>query len=74
MKLWVGRFRKGENKLMEEFNKSFAFSLAYNLISKATWSFLLRAVCSFLPTSPILSIRFISTNLLDLTVFYIKKT
>ena len=25
MKLWVGRFRKGENKLMEEFNKSFGF-------------------------------------------------
>ena len=23
MKLWGGRFRKGENKLMEEFNKSF---------------------------------------------------
>lgn len=25
MKLWGGRFRKGENKLMEEFNKSFGF-------------------------------------------------
>ena len=25
MKLWGGRFRKGENKLMEEFNRSFGF-------------------------------------------------
>ena len=25
MKLWGGRFRKEENKLMEEFNKSFDF-------------------------------------------------
>ena len=25
MKLWGGRFRKEENKLMEEFNKSFEF-------------------------------------------------
>ena len=25
MRLWGGRFRKGENKLMEEFNKSFGF-------------------------------------------------
>ena len=25
MKLWGGRFRKGENKLMEDFNKSFGF-------------------------------------------------
>ena len=25
MKVWGGRFRKGENKLMEEFNKSFGF-------------------------------------------------
>ena len=25
MKLWGGRFRKGENQLMEEFNKSFGF-------------------------------------------------
>ncbi len=25
MKLWGGRFRKGENKLMEEFNKSFGY-------------------------------------------------
>lgn len=25
MKLWGGRFRKDENKLMEEFNSSFLF-------------------------------------------------
>ena len=25
MKLWGGRFRKGENELMEEFNKSFGY-------------------------------------------------
>jgi len=25
MKLWGGRFRKEENKLMEEFNKSFDY-------------------------------------------------
>lgn len=30
MKLWGGRFRSEENKLMEEFNKSFGFdSLLY---------------------------------------------
>ena len=29
MKLWGGRFRKGENKLMEEFNKSLDLTMFY---------------------------------------------
>ena len=33
MKLWGGRFRSEENKLMEEFNKSFDFdSILYKKI------------------------------------------
>ena len=38
-------------------------SLTYILMSNATWSFLLRAVWSFLPTSPTLWVRTCSMNM-----------